>query len=168
MINSSEPNSQGETIPGLPQDLQMIGRYIKRRIDDLEFAIADEERELQKLEADPSEAELDLEEEAEILGLEGKDAEAWKAQGIDTEELQKDIESLKKGRESFLDMLEDLKKGEVSQCINFLQNRLNAMERSEGLITYEGTTPQYKERFQAEKRALGQYIALLESKKQDI
>ena len=165
MINSSEPKPQGEAIPGLSQDLQMVGQYINARIKDTEFTIGYKERDKQRIEAEPAEAELDIEEEAEALGLDRRGREAWKEQHLSPDFLQEQIDDLKKQRAHRVSLLEGLKKGEFEECVAYLRNRLNAMEQSEQLTTFGMTSPQYKEKHHAETRVLRQYIALLESKR---
>ncbi|MBI5456697.1 hypothetical protein HY969_03060 [Candidatus Kaiserbacteria bacterium] len=164
MINSSEPKPQGETIPGLPQDLQLVGRYFLSKVKDVEFEIGYRERDKRAIEVDPTEEELDIEEEAKIFGMNKKELAAEKEQRLNPDKLQEEIDDLRNEREYYLGLLDGLKKGEFKPCIDYLRQSLEAKELAKSLITFEHTSPQYKEKSLAETRVLREYIRLLESK----
>ncbi len=164
MINSSEPKPQGETIPGLPQDLQLVGRYFLSKVKYTEFAIGYKEEDKRKIEEDPTEEELDIEEEAKIWGMSKQEVAAEKEQRLNPENLQEEIDGLRNERKYYVDLLDGLKKGEFKACLDYLRKSLEAKELAQSLITFESTSPQYREKSLAETRALREYINLLESK----
>jgi hypothetical protein len=125
------------------------------------------QEDLDKLLSDPTEAELDLEEENEEFGLSRKDADKVKSISLNPEYRQRELENALAGRAEIVSLLQELSSGSFANVLAYLQRHLDAQLQAEELLPEgfrEKLSPGYKEKQIAKKRALQAYIDILKQK----
>lgn len=163
------PLGKLEPIPNLHEDLQLLGHYLLSTAENLQTGIEKHRAFLKVIQEDSTDVELGIEEAAKKLGFDRSLADGMKNLVLDADAALASIARRSYQLGNALKMLEQLKKGAYRPCLEFLRGDLKLLEITDYFITEnlpgrEAEMSQFRERHNARKKAIGEYIATLQKK----
>lgn len=167
--DAAAPLGKLEHIPNPDADIQMIGHYLLSEKRSLQQDIESTRAQKTEAETNPIDVELDTEQDAERNGLRREDVRKVKDWALDTERMQSLIDDLSNRASLIENLLRELGQNNYRGCLAFLQKELDAKNFADEFMSVHNPKKQVgtalsREKRGAEKRALGEYISILQKK----